>query len=209
MSTPTLLTLPAVACQANIIMTLTNAVAITQSEFTFEQQAFKWPGDLWTADFNIRPITNRADASEWIAFGVALEGNYGRFLMGDPSAKLPRGVASGSPQVDGANQTGKSLDTKGWTPDVTGILLKGDYIQLGSGVSSRLHILIDDVNSDSSGNATLSLGNALKYSPADSSAIVVNNPVGLFRSTSNSFSWSVDPGPVYRFGFSAVEVPNA
>ena len=50
-----------------------------------------------------------------------------------------------------------SLITDGWTPSQTGILLTGDYIQLGTGLASRLHKVLADVNSDGGGNATFDI----------------------------------------------------
>jgi len=68
------------------------------------------------------------------------------------------------------------------------------------------HMITEDVNSNGSGLATLTFVPALRTSPADNAAIVVNNPKGLFRLMDNTFAWSVDPGPLYRFSFQAVEV---
>lgn len=40
------------------------------------------------------------------------------------------GVATGTPLIDGIDQTGNSLVTKNWTNDTTGILLKGDVFTI-------------------------------------------------------------------------------
>lgn len=209
MSTPPLLTMPTSSCAANVIMTLTRVVGITNSPFTLEEQTFKWQGEAWSVDFRMPAITKRNIASEWIAFALKLQGVFGRFYLGDPSARTPQGVATGTPQVDGINQTGNTIETKGWTNSVTGILLAGDYIQIGTGLQSRLHMVTADVNSDGSGLAVIPIEPALRYSPADNTPITVNNPVGVFRLAENSWSWSVDPGPFYRLSFRAVEVVNA
>lgn len=209
MSTPPLLNLPTSVCFASVVMSLRRVVGRTQSPFTLEEQAFKWPGEQWGMELTMPPIKGRALAEEWISFMLQLEGSYGYVLMGDPSAKNPEGVASGTPQVDGINQTGNTLLTKGWTPNVTGILKRGDYLQLGTGTNTRLHKVMADVNSDGSGNAALSIVPALRNSPGNSDPIVVYDAKGLFRLTANDFAWSVEPGNIYRFRFNAVEVVNA
>lgn len=209
MSTPPLVALPSSSCIASVIMSLTRVVGLTESPYTLEEQSFKWPGERWSIDFRLANITNRGTASDWMAFGAKLQGKYGRFLIGDPAARMPRGVATGVPVVNGGGATGNTLPTKGWTPSTNGILLKGDYIQLGTGVNSRLHMLTENINSDAGGNANLSVEPALRTSPADNSPIITNNPVGLFRMSENTFAWSVDPGMVYRFSFQAVEVLGA
>lgn len=205
MSTPPLLELPTSSCVASVIMTISRVVGYTESPFTLQGQTFKWPGERWSISFRMPPFVARGVAMDWVSFGAKLKGRYGLFLMGDPSAKKPRGVATGNPEVDGGGQVGNTLLTKGWTPNVTGIFLKGDYLQIGSGANSRLYMNVEDVNSDSSGNAALSLEPELRNSPADGAIIIVQNAKGVFRLTSNDFSWSVEPGPVYRVSFEATE----
>lgn len=209
MSTPPLLTMPTSSCIASVILSLTRVVGMTASPFTLEEQSFKWQGEAWSVDFRMPPLTKRSVASQWISFALNLQGTFGTFYLGDPSARQPRGVATGTPVVDGINQSGNTLLTRGWSNSVTGILLAGDYIQIGTGTNSRLHMVTADANSDSSGDASLSIVPALRSSPADGTAITVNNPVGVFRLRDNSWSWSVDPGPIYRLSFQAVEVVNA
>ena len=208
MTAPSVITAPD-NCAASVIMTLRRVVGVTASPFTLEEQRFKWPGEQWSIDFRLPPFTTRDVFAEWQAFMLRLEGTFNIFLMGDPSAKTPRGVATGTPQIDGNNQVGNTLLTKGWTNSVTGILKKGDYIQIGTGALSRLHMVVEDANSNGSGVAALSICPALRYSPTNNGAIVVNDAKGAFRLSDNETSWSVDPGPVYRMSFNAIEVMNA
>jgi hypothetical protein len=196
-------------CAANVTLALRRVVSRSTSPFTLETQSFQWPGEQWEIEFDFPTFTSRATASQWIAFAAKMRGSYNYFLLGDPSAKEPRGVATGTPTVAAANQVGNQLQTKDWTPNVTGILLAGDYIQYGTGVNARLHMVVEDVNSDAGGLATLSLEPALRYSPALNAPIVTSNARGVFRLADNTYSWSVAPGPQYRLGFSALEVINA
>lgn len=209
MSTPPFLTLPTSACFASIVFTMTRVVGSTQSPFTLETQSFQWPGSQWSADVSMPPIKNRAIASDWISFALNLEGTFGQFLMGDPLAKNPRGIASGNPVVSGGSQSGNTLVTSGWSNNVNGILLKGDYIQIGSGQSAKLHMVTQDANSNGSGVANLQIQPALRGSPANAAPIITVSAKGLFRMSDNSFSWSESPGGIYRFSFRATEVVNA
>jgi hypothetical protein len=113
--------------------------------------------------------------------------------MGDPRAKKILGTPSGKPLVNGTvttnNQAMSSiLFTRGWTPDKYGLLLPGDYIQLGM----RLHRVLDKVNSDASGDATLNIWPSLREQPSDAEAIVLNKPVGLWRLTGPTRKWAAD-----------------
>lgn len=160
------------------------AVGMTQSPFSFAQQTSDWTGQMWglqltTVDLDID------EGSELEAFITALNGRQGTFLIGDPAKRVPRGAATGTPLVDGDSQTGNVLNTKGWTPNTTNILRKSDYIQLGTGASSRLYRLLKDVDSDASGNAVLDIWPRLRVSPLDGDAVIVENTVGRFRLSSN------------------------
>lgn len=75
-----------------------------------------------------------AVAEDWIASLLALKGRQGTFLLGDSILKAPRGTALGTPVVSGAGQTGDTLITSGWPVASNGLLKKGDWIQLGSGL---------------------------------------------------------------------------
>lgn len=204
-----LVDVPTSSCAAQVTMSIMRTVGRSTSPFTLETQSFRWPGEQWMIDFNLPPIINKEVANEWKAFAVKLRGSFNYFLMGDPSAKLPLGVATGTPQVASSNQTGNLLQTKGWTASVVGIMKAGDYIQLGTGVNSRLHMITADVNSDAGGLANLPLEPALRSSPALNQAVIVNNARGVFRLQDNTYSWNVTPGPRYQLGFTAVEVINA
>lgn len=206
MATPSIISVPNSACFASVVMTLTRVVGVTESPFTLEEQAFRWPGERWSMSLRMPPITNRIIAGEWQSFFASLKGRYNHFLMGDPAARQPMGVATGSPVVNGLGQSGNNLSTSGWSPSVQNILRRGDYIQLGSGPSSRLHMIVEDANSNASGISTLSIEPALRVSPADGSSVVVNDPKGVFRLAQNDVSWSTAPGKIWSFSLEAIEV---
>ena len=69
-----------------------NAVAISQSPFTYKQQVIAYQGQRWEASVNI-PSVRRDLAEDWNAFLLSLRGPTGTFLLGDPNAVTPRGSA--------------------------------------------------------------------------------------------------------------------
>ena len=201
------LALPTHTGVAQIELRAINAVAYSRSPFTFSGQAHAYAGQMWQADISLPPM-QRADAEQWIAWLISLRGQLGTFLLGDPSAATPRGLAStlaGTPVVSGAGQTGGSVDITGASRNKTGWLLAGDYIQLGSGSSSTLHKVLQNVNTDGSGNATLDLWPHIRTAPASGSTIVVSNAKGLFRLSTNEQSWSVNEASIYGVTFGAME----
>lgn len=109
------------------------------------------------------------------------------------------------PFVNGASQTGASLVIDGASPDEVGYLLPGDYIQLGSGSTATLHKVLEQVDTDSSGNATLTLWPHIRTAPADNAAVTLGNTVGRWRLASNESSWNVNEASIYGISFSCVE----
>ena len=189
---------------ANINIRARTVVGVSSSPFTGQQQVYRHQGQWWEAEVSLPPM-KRADAEQAIAFLLKMNGQYGTFLLGDKANPAPRGVGTGTPLVNGASQTGDELITDGWTPSTTGILKAGDWIQLGSGSSTRLYKVLDDVDSDISGNATLNIFPNLRSSPADDSAIAVANTQGLWRLSSNETEYSIDNMSIYGMTFACVE----
>jgi len=198
------LSLPSHTGLRSIELRATNAVAYSRSPFTFAGQSLAYPGQMWQADVTLPPM-KRADAEVWVAWLVSLRGQLGTFTFGDPIGKTPRGAIGGTPLVNGADQTGQDLIIDGCSNSITGWLRAGDYIQLGSGSTARLHKVLADVNTNGSGQATLSLWPNIRTAPADNAAVTVTNTVGLWRLASNESSWSVNEASIYGISFSAVE----
>jgi hypothetical protein len=189
---------------AQIELRAINAVAYGRSPFTFVGQAFAYSGQMWTADVSL-PNMKRQDAEYWVTFLLSLRGQYGTFLLGDPLGATPRGVATGTPIVNGAGQTGGELDITGATTSTTGWLLAGDYIQLGSAGTSTLHKVLADANSDGSGNVTVDIWPHIRTAPTNSSTVVLTNTKGLFRLASNEQAWSINEISSYGITFGAQE----
>ena len=126
-------------------------------------------------------------------------------LIGDPDGQTARGVATGTPLVKGASQLGNSLITDGWTPSITNILRAHDYIQLSSGLTTNLHVNLNDVNSDGAGDATLDIWPDLRISPLDNDPIIVTSAKGIFRLLSNEFANQINTIKHHTVQFSAIE----
>jgi len=201
------LLLPAVKDIKTINFRSVNTVGISTSPFTYAQQVYQYTGQKWEAEVTL-PSMKRANAEEWISFLVKLKGKYGTFLMGDPNGETPRGSASstaGTPVVNGASQTGSSLAIDGLPASATGYLKVGDYISLGSGTSTRLYKVLDDADSNSSGEVTLEIFPDLRVSPADGDAVTVSSAKGTWRLNSNETQWSIDVIAVYGLTFACEE----
>ena len=189
---------------ASIELSVTNAVAVSRSPFTFSQQVHSYAGQMWSASVSVPPL-RKEYIEPWVAFLVSLKGQAGTFLLGDPNNVTPRGVATGTPLVKGADQTGETLEIDGATISTTGWLKAGDYIQLGTVASATLHKVLVDADSDGSGNVTLEIWPGIRTAPADNAAVTVNDCKGVFRLSSNQQSWSINEASAYGLQFDAME----
>ena len=198
------ISLPSAPVPKTSRFTMSSAVAVSESPFTFEQQAQVHQGQRWRVQLTFPPMP-RSNAEQIVGTLAKLNGREGTILIGDYDGRTPRGIATGTPLVNGGAQTGNSLATKGWTAGKTGILLRGDYLQLGSGATARLYKVLDDANSDGSGNATFTIWPNLRSSPSDGAAIVVSNTVSVFRLNSSEVPWDANEVSVYGLTFAADE----
>lgn len=168
----------------------TDSVALAISPFTGQTQTQVNPGaDLWTGSLSFPPMC-QADADLLASFMLELRGMANAFQLGDPMKAVPAGSPLGSPVVNtgAADAAGSTvLHTSGWDASTAGHLLPGDYIQVGW----RLHRVLDQVNSDASGNATISVWPSLREAPA-AGPIIVNGAQGLWRLSTNKRGWAVD-----------------
>ena len=169
-----------------------NAVAYSMSPFTFAGQTHAYAGQMWQADVTLPPM-KLADAEQWIAFLISLRGQLGTFLLGDPLRTTPRGTAT-SATVSGSSGSGSVTVT------MSGTLLAGDYIQLGTGDDSTLHKVLQD----RSGSGTLEIWPALRKDRSSVSA-TLTSAKGLFRLSTNEQAWSINEASIYGVTFAARE----
>jgi hypothetical protein len=170
-----------------------NAVAIDQSPFSFDQNVHHWGGEMWQADITLPPM-DRADAEQWNAFLTGLRGQFGTFLMGDPRGKQSRGTAS-SATVTGA------VGASSVTVDMSGSLLAGDYIQIGTGSDATLHKVLQN----QTGDGTLEIWPALRKART-SASVTITDAKGLFRLSTNDIGWTIDQLNKYGITLPAMEV---
>lgn len=165
-----------------ISWTMNDSVAIARSPYTGATQTQVWPGgDWWEADVAL-PQMNQHNEAVWSAFLAELRGMANVFYLGDPLRPHPCGLPQGNPVVDGVNNAmSQTLHTRGWKVNSFRLLLPGDLLQIGY----RLHKVLDVVNSDASGKADISIWPSIREATTDGQQVILNNPQGLFRLSTN------------------------
>lgn len=155
---------------------LATAVGASPSTFTGTEQVQDWGGEWWEYEIEMAIVQGR-NGQILSAFLAQLGGRRGTFLFADPSIRNTTGV--GVPLVNGANQSGNSLVTDGWS--ATG-LKAGDFFSLGTDATTRLYQVTANV-APVAGAATVQFVPRLRSSPADNAPLAVVLPQALLRPT--------------------------
>lgn len=179
-------------------------VAYTESPFTYGQQVAKYQGSVWQTTVTLPPM-NRADAGAWQSFFMQLNGRFGTFLLGDPDAKTIQGGATTVISVNGDHSVGAYDVVVDGADTSTVIFKKGDYVQFGSGASSKLYMIVADITSDASGNATLQIEPPLKTALTDDDVVTYSDTKAVMRMDSNELGWNANNVSLYGISFSCTE----
>ena len=141
-----------------------------------------------------------------IFYATQLNGRFGTFLLGDPDAKSPLGNALADIHVNGSHSVGAyDITMDGFNASVTNVFKKGDYVQFGSGATSKLHMVVGDVDSNASGEATVPIEPPLKTALSNNATVLYTNTKAVMRMDSNELGWSADRLSHYGITFSCTE----
>lgn len=183
---------------------LRRIVGVSASNFTAQAQKYRYDGEYWQGSVTFRPTTY-AQSAELKAFITSLQGQYGTFLYGDPdNLALGNRGAGGTILVNGAAQTGNTLNVDGATPS-TLVLRAGDYFQLGSAASSRLHMVTSNFTTNGSGAGTIEFEPRLRSAPSDNAALVLTTPRTVMRLTENLAEWSSNQSAITEITVNFIE----
>lgn len=197
------ISLPAAFAYSKITIRAANTVGESVSPFSAEQQLYVHQGQWWEADVKL-PVMKLSDAEDVLGAFLSLRGKEGSFLL--PAVNTtPRGAGGGTPVVDGASQTGHTLAIRGGPLSTSNWLKAGDWIQLGSGSSTRLHKVLVNASTDGTGKTTLDIWPRHRSSPADGASVTISACKGLFQLSSNVTEYSVEAAMRYGFAFGCRE----
>ena len=131
------------------------------------RQARQIGGQYFIMRAKFPPMT-RAQFAPIHAFVMAQRGRYESFTLTPPVLSTGQGSPAGTPLVNGADQTGRSVVTDGWNNAIT-IFKADDYIKFAN--HDKVYTVTADVTSSGAGAATISIEPALITSPANDSAV--------------------------------------
>ena len=165
------------------------------------QQTQTWPYAKWQAVVSLPPLS-RAQAGEWSTFFTELEGMRGTFYLGNPSqpGRLPQGGVRNS-----VNQGVYDIEVQ-FPAGTTGGVNKGEYVQIGTGASSKLHMITTTGEVDSAQRLTIGVQPSTKASAGSGTALTFIRPVGVFRMLTNDLSWNANQSVHDGFAFACREI---
>ena len=163
------------------------------------RQARQIAGQYFSMTATFPPMT-RAQFAPIDAFVMKQRGQFETFTLVLPVLSTGLGSPAGTPLVNGASQTGRSIITDGWTNNIQ-IFKAGDYLKFAN--HGKVYKVIADVSShETLGTATIDIEPALVTSPVNDSAITHTNVPFLVSltsgvqkfatGTSGLFSYEVD-----------------
>ena len=177
-------------------LTYSQLSIVTRSPYSGQILAIRNPG---VGFFKIKlafPKMLIAQAAEWITVFNSLHGSFGSLYLPMYGRETIRGTGLGTPVIDGANQTGTTLNLRGFTVSELGVLVAGDLFNIGS----DLYEVQRDVDSSVEGKGEVEIWPSLRSAPADGAAIITSNVSGVFRQDPE-FEFNVDFNSASHYGF--------
>ncbi len=157
------------------------------------------PGGLWMVSAQF--VLNRQNGAFRAAFLDRIQGSKNRIVTHHWLHAAPMGAPSGNPVVNGSGQTGNAISTRSWSGSRQGLLLPGDMV----GIGGELKRVVQSVNANSSGYATLYFEPELRRSPTNGSSIDTNLPTARFYLAAHNAS--TDEAGFYTVNLELLEDP--
>lgn len=178
------LTLPTTLGYAEMEWIARAVVGVGTSPFTLEADVQALQGQRWEGVWKFPEDMDPATADALIGVLLGLNGPYGTFYGGPKMVTAPRGTWAGVPAVNGTHAARvSSISMKSFTAGAT--VKAGDWLQIGSGSSSRLHRVVKDATAGGGGTLTLEIWPATRAALADGDTFTTSSPKGVFRLQGN------------------------
>ena len=145
----------------------------------------------------------RAQFAPIDAFVMKQRGQYESFQVVPPVLNAGLGSPAGTPLVNGADQTGRSVVTDGWNASIT-IFKAGDFLKFAN--HDKVYKVVTDATSDGSGDSTITIEPPLVTSPATDSAITYTSVPFTVALTSGIQEFATGTTGLFSFELDMEEV---
>jgi len=176
-----------------------DATSYDESPFDYSGQSYDFGGERLRLAVELPPM-RESEAADWAAFFLKLKGRYGTFTFVNPFKRALLGSASGTIRVNGAGQTGTTLNVDGLSNNLAIAFNNYDHFTL----ESRLKVCVANSSSNGSGQAVLTIWPALDTAPADNAILTIADATGVYR-LAEPASFNIEVAKIYGFSFTAIE----
>lgn len=171
---------------------------VNRSEWTGKEQiVILATAGRWAAKVQMEPKVSEDSALDLEAFRVELKGRVNSFRM--PATVSPQFTSSVPLQVNGAGQTGSTLNVK--NGGAGRIIKRGHKLTVGD----QLLMNMTTTTLSGTGTGALMLSNPLRVSPANSAAIEIVNPTCLVKLADPGAGWTASYPEIFDWSQFAVE----
>lgn len=151
------------------------------------------------------PAVDYAQAAIWRTMLLQLRGAINHLAVYDVAQPAPRGTMRGTLALTaGVSAGGNLISFSGGAGQAGTTYLKGDWLQIGSGIGSHWAQAVSDATANGSGVITnLQIEPPVRVAFSGGAPVTWDRPLGYFKMTTNGNSWSYNPGALLMTGFSA------
>jgi len=150
------------------------------------------------------PKLARAEFMPIYAFLIAQRGQADGFQATLAGHSTPQGTWAGSPVVNGAGQSGRSVNLRGLSINQAAAARAGDLLKFAG--HSKVYMVTADAASNASGLAAVSIEPALIAAIADGEALVTSSVPFTVALASDLREADIQPGLLYSLAADLVEV---
>ena len=178
---------------------------LTSRTISGKRQTRQVGGQYWRIYATYPPMT-RAQFDPIFGFLMKQRGSFETFTFIPPVVSSTTATGYGTPVINGGSQTGRTVNTDGWTANQSAgnLLQAGNYLKFAN--HSKVYVLTDANTSGSSGESTLSIEPALLTSPADGSAITIASvPFTVYLMNSGLVEYNVDNSGLFYYDLDLCE----
>jgi hypothetical protein len=182
----------------SVVMGLQGNTGIFESPLTGSFQTVDRGGYHWDIAYT---YTELYGADRAVLMGMLAESRSQANRIRVPVHDNPkRGLYGGTPVVNGASQTGSSINIDGCSNNITNWIRAGDYLSIDVNGEHELKMCTADANTNGTGQITINFEPRLRFSPLNNAAVYVEDgtlpkPRGIFVLKNSANNWSSRPAP--------------
>lgn len=170
---------------------------------SLKRQARTRGAQRWAISFSWSPM-KRAVFAQFQAFLLSQRGQADTFTTTVPGYTTPQGTWAGAPVVNGAGQTGRTVNLRNLTASQAAAAKAGDVLRFAG--HTKVYMVTADAASNGAGLAAVTIEPALIAAIADGEALTTTNVPFTVALASDSLDTNISSGFFFSLDIDLVEV---